>query len=114
MPHERPAVTAVVPTLGRSPWLAACLLALRRQEGERVRPLEIVVVDQSPRPLALPSGLADRVLRPERNLGFAGGTNLGIAAAGGELLATVNDDAIVAPGWLAALATALRADPAAA
>ncbi|HEV3454917.1 MAG TPA: glycosyltransferase [Thermoanaerobaculia bacterium] len=107
-----PEVTAVVPTVGRSPWLAACLQALRRQQG--VRSLEIVVVDQSPRPLALPPGLADRVLRPERNLGFAGGTNLGLAAARGELLATVNDDAVVGPGWLAALAVALRASPRAA
>ncbi len=107
-----PEVSVVVPTIGRSPWLTACLQALRRQQG--VRSLEIVVVDQSPRPLALPPGLADRVLRPERNLGFAGGTNLGLAAARGELLATVNDDAVVHPGWLAALAAALRADPRAA
>jgi GT2 family glycosyltransferase len=107
-----PEVTAVVPTVGRSPWLTACLQALRRQEG--VRSLEIVVVDQSPSPLALPPGLADRVLRPERNLGFAGGTNLGLAAARGALLATVNDDAVVGPGWLAALAAALRDDPRAA
>ncbi|HVR07480.1 MAG TPA: glycosyltransferase [Thermoanaerobaculia bacterium] len=113
--HDVPAapeVSAVVPTVGRSPWLAACLQALRRQQG--VGSLEIVVVDQSPEPLALPPGLADRVLRPGRNLGFAGGTNLGLAAARGELLATVNDDAVVAPGWLAALTAALRAVPAAA
>ena len=104
-----PEVTAVVPTVGRSPWLAACLRALRRQADAAA--LEILVVDQAPQPLALPPGLADRVLRPERNLGFAGGTNLGLAAARGELLATVNDDAVVGPGWLAALTAALRADP---
>jgi GT2 family glycosyltransferase len=107
-----PEVTVVVPTVGRSPWLAACLQALRQQDG--VRSIEIVVVDQSPRPLALPPRLADQVLRPERNLGFAGGTNLGLAAARGELLATVNDDAMVGPGWLAALVEALRSDPRAA
>jgi GT2 family glycosyltransferase len=107
-----PEITAVVPTVGRSPWLAACLEALRRQAD--AASLEILVVDQAPQPLALPPGLADRVLRPERNLGFAGGTNLGLAAARGELLATVNDDAVVAPGWLAALTAALRADPRAA
>ncbi len=107
-----PEITAVVPTVGRSPWLAACLQALRRQADAAA--LEILVVDQAPRPLALPPGLADRVLRPERNLGFAGGTNLGFAAARGELLATVNDDAAVCPGWLAALTAALRADPRAA
>jgi N-acetylglucosaminyl-diphospho-decaprenol L-rhamnosyltransferase len=109
LPPMAPEVSAVVPTVGRSPWLAACLEALRRQGG--AGSLEIVVVDQAPRPLVLAPGLADRVLRPERNLGFAGGTNLGIAAAGGELVATVNDDAVVDRGWLAALAAALRADP---
>jgi GT2 family glycosyltransferase len=103
-----PEITAVVPTVGRSPWLAACLRALRRQADAAA--LEILVVDQAPQPLALPPGLADRVLRPERNLGFAGGTNLGLAAARGELLATVNDDAVVGPGWLAALTAALRGD----
>jgi GT2 family glycosyltransferase len=107
-----PEITAVVPTLGRSPWLAACLRALRRQAD--AASLEILVVDQAPQPLTLPPGLADRVLRPERNLGFAGGTNLGLAAARGELLATVNDDAVVGPGWLAALTAALRGDPRAA
>ena len=107
-----PEITAVVPTVGRSPWLAACLRALRRQADAAA--LEILVVDQAPQPLALPPGLADRVLRPERNLGFAGGTNLGLAAARGELLATVNDDAVLDPGWLAALTAALHADPCAA
>jgi GT2 family glycosyltransferase len=109
---KAPEITAVVPTVGRSPWLAACLRALRRQAD--AASLEILVVDQAPQPLALPPGLADRVLRPERNLGFAGGTNLGLATARGELLATVNDDAVVGPGWLAALTAALRADPRAA
>ena len=107
-----PEITAVVPTVGRSPWLTACLRALRRQAD--AASLEILVVDQAPQPLALPPGLADRVLRPERNLGFAAGTNLGLAAARGELMATVNDDAVVGPGWLAALTTALRGDPRAA
>lgn len=111
-PHDPPAFSAVVPTLGRSPWLLACLQALRRQEG--VPPVEILVVDQAPQALALPDGLADRVLRPPRNLGFAGGTNLGLAAARGEFFATVNDDAVVAPDWLARLAAALRSDPGAA
>jgi GT2 family glycosyltransferase len=109
---KAPEITAVVPTVGRSPWLAACLRALRRQAD--AASLEILVVDQAPQPLALPPGLADRVLRPERNLGFAGGTNLGLATARGELLATVNDDAVVGPGWLAALTAALLGDPRAA
>jgi GT2 family glycosyltransferase len=101
-------VSAVVPTLGRSPLLIPCLEALRR-EG-----MEILVVDQSEEPVGIPGALADRVLRPGRNLGFAAGTNLGIAEAAGDWIATVNDDAVVEPGWLAALLGALQADPRAA
>jgi GT2 family glycosyltransferase len=44
------------------------------------------------------------VVRPEHNLGFAGGCNAGAAAATGEVVALVNPDAIVEPGALAALA----------
>lgn len=104
----RARASAVVPTLGRSPWLVPCLEALRR-EG-----MELIVVDQGEAAVELPAGLADRVLRPEQNLGFAGGTNLGIAAASNELVATINDDALVEPGWTAALAAALESDPRAA
>jgi GT2 family glycosyltransferase len=100
--------SAIVPTLGRSPLLVPALEALRREGAE------IVVVDQGETPAAIPAGLADRVLRPGRNLGFAAGTNLGIAAAAGEWIATVNDDAIVEPGWLGALVAVLAADPRAA
>lgn len=97
-------VTAVVPTLGRSPWLVPCLEALRR-EG-----VEIVVVDQGETPLDLP----ERVIRPGKNLGFAAANNLGIAASSREYVATVNDDAVVEPGWTARLVEALDRHPKAA
>ena len=106
------AVTAVVPTLGRSPLLERCLQALRAQAGPET--LEVLVVDQGPQPAAVPPGLADRVLRLGANLGFAGGTNAGIAAGDAGLVAMVNDDLVVAPGWLATLRAALEAEPKAA
>ncbi|HEV7672059.1 MAG TPA: glycosyltransferase family 2 protein [Thermoanaerobaculia bacterium] len=99
-------VAAVIPTIGKSPHLEACLRALRAQS----EPVEIIVVDQGEQPTDLPSGLADQVLRPGRNLGFAAGTNLGIAATAAEYIATVNDDAIVEPGWLSVLIDALEGD----
>lgn len=102
-------VAAVVPTAGASPHLDRCLEALRA-EG-----IEIVVVHQGEGEPPEPARrLAGRIVRLPENLGFAAATNLGIAAATGDYVATVNDDAIVDPGWAAALAAALDADPAAA
>lgn len=103
--------TAVVLTLGRSPLLVPCLEALRREGGSEI---EIRVVDQGETPVVFPTGLADQVLRPRKNLGFAAGNNLGMATAGGDWVAAVNDDAVVEPGWLPALIAALEADPGAA
>jgi GT2 family glycosyltransferase len=103
-------VTAIVPTLGRSPWLVPSLEALRHDARE----IEILVVDQADRPVELPGGLADRVIRPGRSLGFAAATNLGITASSRDFVATVNDDALVEPGWTARLVEALDRNPRAA
>jgi GT2 family glycosyltransferase len=105
-------VSAVVPTLGGSPHLAACLEALRADGGAG---LEIVVVAQGGwRAPAELRRRADRWIELEENHGFTGGTNAGIEKASGAWIATVNDDAVVQPGWLAALVGALEADPEAA
>jgi GT2 family glycosyltransferase len=48
-----------------------------------------------------------RVLRNERNRGFAAACNQGMAAAKGELLVLLNNDTIVPPGWLLGLARPL-------
>jgi N-acetylglucosaminyl-diphospho-decaprenol L-rhamnosyltransferase len=48
-----------------------------------------------------------RVLRSDRNLGFAGGTNLAARHASGEYLLLLNPDAALAPGALEQLANIL-------
>lgn len=101
-------VTAVIPTLGRSPWLVPCLEALKKDAPE----IEIVVVDQGETPTT--TDLADKTLRPGRNLGFASATNLGITASSREFVATVNDDALIEPGWTGSLIEALDREPRAA
>jgi GT2 family glycosyltransferase len=100
-------VTAVVPTLGVSPLLEECLAALRSDGGSRLR---IVVVRQG---LGgdFASGLADELLEEPSNLGFARATNLGVRHTETEFLATVNDDAVVGPGWCSALLAVLDAEP---
>jgi GT2 family glycosyltransferase len=47
------------------------------------------------------------VLRPGRNLGYAGGCNAGARAASGDTLVFVNSDAIVQPGAIDAIAAAV-------
>jgi len=109
-----PRATAIVPTVGASPWLGRCLEALRAAGG---RELEILLVAQGRQGLAAATAaarLADRTLHLDRNAGFAAANNRALAEARGELVATVNDDAVVAPGWYGALVAALDERPAAA
>ncbi len=68
---------------------------------------ELIVVDN-----ASHDGLAEaleriapraRLVRLSENVGFAAGVNRGAAAATGELLVLLNPDAVVRPGWAAAI-----------
>lgn len=54
------------------------------------------------------------VIRSEKNLGFAGGNNLGIDAAGGKYLLFLNNDTIVPDDSLGLLCETLDRDPSAA
>lgn len=72
---------------------------------------ELVVVDNgSSSPL--PEGV--RVIRPGRNLGFAGGANAGIAAAKGESLLILNPDVVPEEGALERLVEGFADHPEAA
>ncbi|MBL39628.1 MAG: hypothetical protein CMP07_14605 [Xanthomonadales bacterium] len=44
-----------------------------------------------------------KLVRNEENLGFAGGNNIGMENASGEIVILLNNDTYVAPGWLFAL-----------
>jgi GT2 family glycosyltransferase len=110
--HQRPAISAIIPTWNGLRYLPACLSALSAQLD---RGDEIVLVDNASRDRA---GAWARRYAPEvrvlalpENLGFAGGTAAGIAAAHGALLLLINDDALAEPGCVAALLAALRDAP---
>lgn len=104
--------TVVVPTLGLSPLLEECLRALRA-EADGVGGAVVLVEQGGGAPDAI-AALADRRIRVPAALGFATAVNLGMAAGDGPWVAVVNDDAVVDPGWLAALVEALEAAPRAA
>ncbi|NTV65485.1 MAG: glycosyltransferase family 2 protein, partial [Oscillochloris sp.] len=108
----RPSISAIIPTWNALRFLPACLSALRAQLQPHD---EIVLVDNASRDgagtWARRHAPDVRLLSLPENLGFAGGTNAGIAAAHGELLLLINDDALAEPGCVDALWAALEANP---
>jgi GT2 family glycosyltransferase len=109
---DRPPISAVIPTWSALRYLPACLTALRAQLGPAD---EVVLVDNHSRDRAgewVKRHMPDvRVLELPQNCGFAGGTAAGMAAARGELLLLINDDALAEPGCVDALWAALQAAP---
>jgi GT2 family glycosyltransferase len=96
-------------------FLADCLRSVGDQElGE---PFEVILVDN-----ASTDGSVDfvkqefpdvRLVLADKNLGFAGGNNLGMRAARGRHIVLLNNDTQVRAGWLQALVTAAEQNPAA-
>ena len=52
-----------------------------------------------------------RLIESRANLGFGGACNLGVSAARGEFVVLLNDDAVIAPGWLEHLIATAEANP---
>jgi len=108
----RPLVSVVIPNWNGAHHLPVCLDSLRRQA---YAPLEILVVDN-----ASTDGSRELLTRdyPEvhlialpQNQGFTGACNAGIQAAQGEIIALLNNDTEVDPGWAAALVDAFARHP---
>jgi GT2 family glycosyltransferase len=96
----------VIPVYNQAALTRQCLETLVASPPE-VAELEVVVVDDASSD-STSQVLADyegrvRVVRNERNLGFAGACNRGAANASGEWLVFLNNDTIPQPGWLDAL-----------
>jgi GT2 family glycosyltransferase len=108
---ETPAqMSAVVLAFGPEVHLNACVAAILAScdlDGAPLE-LELIVIDNGSAAVAdLAADRRLRVIQPGRNLGFAGGCNLGAQAAVGRDLILVNSDAIVEPNAIQALVTAL-------
>jgi GT2 family glycosyltransferase len=108
-PETLPTAAVVIVNYNTPDEVPACLDALAALVYPRV---EILVVDNGGDG-GTPVDLRDRypavrVLRPSRNLGFAGGANFGWAATEAKVLAVLNPDVRVTPGWLQALVGGMR------
>ena len=109
-----PRISVVVPNWNGRDLIDLCLESVRAQT---VRDLEIIVVDNGST-----DGSAEHLRRHHPdvrlvalavNQGFAGGVNAGVAAARGEFVALLNNDAWAAPDWLERLTARLASEPAA-
>jgi GT2 family glycosyltransferase len=108
-------VSVVVPNWNGGEMLAEVLHGLEAQEFDS---FEVVVVDDASTDGSLER--AQQVCRPfravvhERNQGFAASCNAGAAAASGELIAFLNNDAVPEPAWLRELVDSIDRHPEAA
>lgn len=103
-------VSVVIVNWNRCALLESCLRSLAREQGA---PFEIIVVDNGStdgsRELVrtfMGGPQAVRLIENPDNRGFCEANNQGIAAARGEFIALLNNDAEVEPMWLAHLLAA--------
>lgn len=102
LPLPPAAVSVLIPTVNRYPYLRTLLSQLRRQT---IQPLEIIIVDQTPpaaRDEQLQADFADLPIKwswPEQ-AGQSSARNLGLAQAGGEYVLFLDDDVEVPPDFI--------------
>src|SRR5690606_4689589 len=110
-----PLVSVVVVNYRGADDTITCLRALREDLNYPADRLQIICVDN-----ASDDGSAERIaaaapyvelVRSPKNLGFAGGSNLGAQHARGEVLAFLNNDARPHRDWVHAAVRVLRTDP---
>jgi GT2 family glycosyltransferase len=115
--HAVPTVSIVVPSWNGRALLADSLPAIAALEYPRER-LEVLVFDNGSGDGSVPwlreTWPAVRVLESATNLGFAAACDRAAQAAGGELVAFLNNDLRVAPDWLTRMTSALVSSGAAA
>lgn len=115
MPRVRPGVVSVILLNYRGASDTVAALAYLAELDWPAARLEVVVVDNASggddlERLRAAAGSA-RVIAAPANLGFAGGCNFGVAAATGEFLAFLNNDARPDPQWLSAAIAVFERDP---
>ena len=103
----------VIPVWNGAEVIAQCLDALAAHRTDQ--PFEMICVDNDSRDdsaaIIAAQFPAVKLLRQPVNLGFAGGVNVGIRVARGDVIVLLNQDCVPQRGWLLALAAAFEARP---
>jgi len=102
------ALSAIVVDYHGGPLLERCLADLRVALDRLEEPCELIVVDNGGGVAGIPNA---RIVSMPSNTGFAGGVVAGLARAGGQWIALVNNDAFLAPDCLVHLLAAGRRSP---
>ena len=102
-----PAISVVIVAYRERELLAECLQSCVRAAAEVPGGTELIVVDNGGLAPFIREGWPSvRLIEPGENVGFAGGVQRGVAAASGEWVALLNDDARIEPVALARLLAA--------
>ncbi|HVX66348.1 MAG TPA: glycosyltransferase family 2 protein [Bryobacteraceae bacterium] len=108
---SKPLVTVAIPTLTAGPKLAECLAALEKQKFDD---FDVCVIDNSGWQAAREAAARWRgveVIENRENVGFGAAVNQACRRSSARFLATLNDDTVPDPGWLAGLVQALEMYP---
>ncbi len=106
-------ISVIIPTRSGAATLERCVDSVISQNVDEA---EVLIVDndsdEATRVVlkSLESRVA-QIVRSDRNLGYAGGNDLGSQVAKGEILFLLNDDAWLLPGALEAVLAKMGADP---
>jgi len=111
------ALSIVIPTFGRPQLLEGVLQTIRSDVGDR-EDIEVLVVDNHPDGTAKPAventavtGLRNLRYLPEKRPGLHHARHTGALAARSELIAYLDDDVLVVPGWVNGVLRGFREFP---
>lgn len=110
---ELPLVSII--TINYNQATVTCAL-LKSLEKISYKPVEIIVVDNGSAGDDIKNAIQGfptvKLILTHKNLGFAGGNNVGIKAAKGDLVLLINNDVEVTPDFLEPLVETIRSKPA--
>lgn len=109
-PSLAPKAGIVIPVWNNLQLTVNCWTSIRKNTKV---PFDLVIVDNgSTEPVSFDAEQNNfRVIRNERNLGFAAAVNQGLRALWSEYVVVLNNDCIVTPGWLERMIAHIEEDP---